>query len=128
MGGRPLGVTIIAIILAFGGIFQILAGTEALGITNLGLGAAAAAGVSGWASVIGGILTIVVSGGLFTMAGWAWLLVVVVLGIRIVVDLLAIVTHGAGSTLGAAAITSLVISGVGLWYFMRSNVKAAFGR
>lgn len=129
MGTRPLGITIIAVVLAVSGVFQILVGTEALGITSFGIGGAAeAAGVSGWASVISGVLTIVAAGGLFTLAGWAWLLAVVVLGIRIVADLIAIFTQGAGSTIGVSAIVNIVISAIILWYFFRPNVKAAFGR
>jgi hypothetical protein len=129
VNGRPLGITVIAIILAVTGVFQILVGTEGLGITNLGLGAAAdAAGVSGWASAIGGVLSILVAGGLFTLAGWAWLLTVVVLGIRVAVDIFAVATHGLGTTLGAAALANLVISGLILVYFVRPSVKGAFGR
>lgn len=129
MNRRPMGITIIAIVLAVTGVFQVLVGTEALGATSLGLGAAAdAAGVSGWASVISGVLSILVAGGMFTLAGWAWTLAVVVLTIRIVVDLIAVVTHGPGSTLGAGALTNLVISAVILWYFQRQAVKGAFGR
>lgn len=129
MGGRPLGIMIIAIILAFSGVFQVLVGTEALGITDFGLASVAdAAGISGWASVIGGVLSIIVAGGLFTLAGWAWTLAVVVLGIRVIVDVIAIVTHGPSSALGGAAIANIVISGVILWYFLRPGVKAAFGR
>jgi hypothetical protein len=129
MNGRPLGITIIAIVLAVGGLSQILVGTEVLGYTNFGLTKfAETAQASGWASIIGGVLSLIVAGGLFTTAGWAWLLAVVVLGVRVIVDIFAIVTHGPGSTLGAAAIANLVISGIALWYFMRPNVKAAFGR
>lgn len=129
MGGRPLGVTIIGIVLAVSGVFQLLVGAEALGFTDFGLSTVSdAAGVSGWASVIGGIASIAVAGGLFTLAGWAWMLAVAVLGIRIVVDVIAVATHGFDSTLGIAAITNLIISGVILWYFFRPSVKAAFGR
>ena len=129
MGSRPLGVTIVAIVLAVTGVFQVLVGTEALGITKFGLGAAAdAASISGWASIISGTLSIIVAGGLFTLKGWAWLLTIVVLGVRVVVDVFAILTHGMGSTLGSAALGNLVISGLILLYFMRPNVKAAFGR
>lgn len=129
MGGRPLGVTVIAIVLAVSGVFQLLVGSEGLGWTNLGLGAvAAAAEVSGWASVISGVATIVVAGGLFTLAGWAWLLAVIVLGLRIVVDLAATLTHGLGSPIGSAALVNALVSAVILWYFMRPGVKASFGR
>jgi hypothetical protein len=129
MQSRPLGITIAAIVLTFGGIMQILTGTEALRITSFGLGAAVdAAGISGWASILSGILTIVVAGGLFTLASWAWMLAVVVLAIRIIVDVWAILTHGAGSALGGAAISNAVISAILLWYFQRSSVRSAFGR
>jgi hypothetical protein len=129
MNGRPLGITIIAIILAVSGVFLVLVGMEALGVTSLGLGAVAeAAGISGGAQVIGGVLSIIVAGGIFTLAGWAWMLAVVVLFIRIAVDIFAVVTHGAGSTLGIGAITNLVVSAVILWYFQRPGIKAAFGR
>ena len=89
---------------------------------------AEAAGSSGGAQVIGGVLSIIVAGGIFTLAGWAWILAVVVLFIRIAVDIFAVVTHGAGSTLGIGAITNLVVSAVILWYFQRPGIKAAFGR
>ncbi len=129
MGSRPLGVTIAAIVLAVSGVFQVLVGTEALEITNFGLGGAAdAAGISGWASIISGALSIIVAGGLFTLQGWAWLLTVVVMAIRVVSDVFVVVTHGMSSTLGAAALGNLVISAVILFYFMRPHVKAAFGR
>lgn len=129
MGSRPLGVTIAAIVLAVSGVFQVLIGTEALGMTSLGLGAAAdAAGVSGWASIVSGALSIIVAGGLFTLQGWAWLLTVVVMAIRVVSDVFVVVTHGMSSTLGAAALGNLVISAVIVIYFTRPHVKAAFGR
>jgi hypothetical protein len=129
MGGRPLGITIIAIFLAASGVFQLLVGTEALGVTKLGLAAAVeAAQISGWASIISGGLTILVAGALFTLAGWSWTLAVVVLGVRILVDLFAVLTHGMGSTIGSAAIGNAVISAVILWYFMRPGVRGAFGR
>lgn len=129
MSSRPLGITIIAIVLAFSGVIQILVGLEARGITNFGLTAATdAAGISGWTAIVSGVLTILVSVGMFTLAGWAWLLTVVVMIIRVVGDLFVIVTLGLGSTAGSAAIGSLVVSGIVLWYFMRPNIRAAFGR
>jgi hypothetical protein len=129
MHSRPTGITIVAIVLAFSGVLQVLTGTESLGITKFGLAAATdAAGIHGWAAVASGVVTVIAAGGLFTLAGWAWLLVVVVLGIRVVADVLAALTQGPSSTIGIAAITNLVISGVLLWYFLRPNVKSAFGR
>ncbi|HSG85347.1 MAG TPA: hypothetical protein VLA23_03330 [Candidatus Limnocylindrales bacterium] len=129
MGERPLGITIIAIVLAVTGVFQIVVGLEALGITNFGLSELAdEASVSGWAGIIGGVLSVVAGAGLFTLAGWAWMLAVFVLGVRVVVDVIAAVTQGISSSIGMAAIANLVISAVILWYFFRPNVRAAFGR
>jgi hypothetical protein len=129
MGERPLGITIIAIILAVGGVFQVLVGLETQGITNFGLTEVAeAGGVNGWASIISGVLTLIAAGGLFTTAGWAWLLAVVVLVIRIVADIWAAVVVGPTTSLGIGSIVAAVVSAVILWYFMRPNVKAAFGR
>ena len=127
MNSRPLGVTIIAIVLAFSGVLQILIGLEARGITSFGL-AAATDGIGGWSAIVTGVLTILVSAGMFTLAGWAWLLTVAVMVIRIVGDVLVVVTVGLGTTAGSAAIGGLVVSAIVLWYFLRANVKTAFGR
>lgn len=128
MNQRPLGVTVIAIVLAVSGVFQVLVGTEALGYTNLGLGDVAnATDISGWAAIISGALSIIGGFGLFTLAGWAWMLAIVILGIRIVADLLTIVTLGLND-LGVGAVTNIVISALILWYFFRPNVRTAFGR
>ncbi len=129
MNGRPLGITIIAIILAVQGVFSILVGLEALKITNFGLtDLAEAAQMSGWASVISGVLTLIAAGGLFTLAGWAWILAVVVLVIRILADLWAALAIGPTTSLGLGSIGAAVISAIILWYFFRPNVKSAFGR
>jgi hypothetical protein len=129
MNSRPIGITIIAIVLAVSGVFSVIVGLETLRITNLGLTAVAdAASVNGWASVISGALTVVAAGGLFTLAGWAWMLAVVVLVIRVVADIWAALTVGATTTLGISAIVAAVVSAILLWYFFRPNVRAAFGR
>jgi len=129
MNARPMGITVIAIILTFGGILSILTGTEALRITNFGLGPVAeAADVSGWGSIISGVLTLMAAGGMFTLKGWAWILAIVVLVIRVVADLWAALVFGISSSLGMAAIVTAVVSAIILWYFFRPNVRTAFGR
>jgi len=129
MNQRPLGITIIAIILAVGGIFSILVGLEALKITNFGLAQVTDAGnVSGWASIISGVLTLLAAGGLFTLAGWAWMLAVIVLVIRILADLWAAIVVGPTTSIGIGLLGAALISAIILWYFFRPNVKSAFGR
>jgi hypothetical protein len=129
MRSRPLGITVIALVLTLGGLASILAGTEALGLTNLGLGNATNATSSmGWASIVSGLLTLVAAGGLFTLSGWAWWLAVLVMGARLVADAIVVFTHGLGSPIAGTALGGLVISLVALWYFNRTTVRRAFGR
>lgn len=129
MGGRPLGITIIALVLAIGGVLQVITGLEVNGITHFGFGnAASSAGMSGGASLLSGILTLIAAGGLFTLQGWAWLLAVVVLLIRIVANVWAALTLGVGTSLGVAALVDAGISVLFLLYFNGAGVKRAFGR
>ena len=73
-------------------------------------------------------IVLLVSAGMFMLAGWAYTLTTIVLLVRILADGWAIYTHGATSTVGYAAIANLVVSLIGLWYFRRGVVKAAFGK
>jgi hypothetical protein len=126
---RPLGITVIAIILAISGVFDIIFGLVSMDILRVDVGELpSGAGLSGTGAIISGILTLIVSYGLWVTAGWAWLLAVAVMILRIVIDVWVIVTHGLGSALGGSAIVQLIISAIILWYFFRPNVRAAFGK
>lgn len=126
---RPIGITLIAIVLAISGILNVLVGLVGMDIMKVDLGTlGSGAQAAGAGALLSGVLTLLVAYGMFTTAGWAWLLTVVVMIVRIVADAWAIVTHGVGSTLGGAAVVDLVISAVVLWYFNRPGVKSAFGR
>jgi lysylphosphatidylglycerol synthetase-like protein (DUF2156 family) len=124
---RPLGITIIAIVLAISGVLNIILGLVGMDILPLDVGElASGSDLSGGAAVVSGILTLIVSYGMWVTAGWAWLLTVAVMIVRIVVDVWAIVTHGIGSPLGASAVGQLIVSAIIIWYFFRPNVRAAF--
>jgi len=126
---RPLGVTIISVLLIISGVVQILIGFELQGITNLWLERiTAVAGLSGWSAIVTGILTLVVSAGLFTLSGWAWLVGVAVMVIRLVSDAYVGLTVGFTSVTGYVTIASLVLSALVLIYLLRPNVRSAFGR
>jgi len=126
---RPVGVTIISILLIISGVVQILVGFEIQGITDFWLEKiTAAAGFSGWSAILTGILTLIVSAGLFTLAGWAWLVAVAVMVIRLVSDAYVGLTVGFTSVTGYVTIASIVLSALVLLYLMRRNVRAAFGR
>jgi uncharacterized membrane protein (DUF2068 family) len=129
MGNRPLGITIIAIVLAISGVANIVLGLVGMDILKLDLGTlAAGAQAAGAGALVSGVLTLIVAWGMFATTGWAWLLAVIVMVVRILVDVWAIITHGIGSSLAWAGLVNLAISAVILWYFNRPNVRSAFGR
>jgi hypothetical protein len=134
---RPLGVTIIAILMAIGGIAMIVAGVSALflgsliplagqtqdfagNISSTMLGGFAVA--SGAVMLALGIASLVIAYGLFKGRGWAWTAAVVLSIIGIVMSVVSIVTGNFGS------IISLIINGIIIYYLYRPHVKAYFGR
>ncbi len=128
MAQRPAGITVIAILVAVQGVLAILTGLEAAGIIGFGLGAAADTQASGLADIVIGLVTLVVSYGLFATQEWAWLIAMVITAMRIVTGALAVVLTGIGTGFGIAGAASVVIGLVILWYFLRRDVRGAFGR
>ncbi|MFO1539022.1 MAG: hypothetical protein ACKOTZ_01055 [Chloroflexota bacterium] len=128
---RPLGVTLAGIVLGISGIIQVIVGLELMAIINIGLAGTTlgeAARGAGIGQVVSGVVTLVVAYGMLTTAGWAWLLTVIVMIVRIVAGAIAVISLGIGTNPGIQAVVDIVISAVILWYFTRPNVKAAFGR
>lgn len=88
---RPIGVTILAILVILGGIFMLFGG-----LVLLGVGAVAGAGgagiFGGLVAVIGGLLALfgllwVIAGiGLWRLKGWAWWLAVIVSVINLAIS------------------------------------------
>jgi uncharacterized membrane protein (DUF2068 family) len=100
---RPLGVTIIAILVAIGGIAQIIFGLQFLGII----------------AVVLGILTLVLAWGLWTLQPWAFWSTIILEAINAVENLLNI-RYG-GSIIG------LLIPVVIIAYMLLDrNVRVAF--
>ena len=117
---RPLGVTIVAILMIINGIILI-----AGGIGGVSVGAAMGIPLIGAASgvlVALGIAALIVAWGLIKGKGWAWIVTVILSIISIIMSIIAI----AGGNFGA--VINLVISGVILYYMYRPEVKAYFGR
>ena len=128
--GRPLGITIAAIIVALLGIGSIAAGLLGVGVFKLsGVDATTVANASalGITAIIIGVAQLVVAFGLWTRKGWAWLLAVILQAINVIAGVVTIVMHGMTS-MGSAAIGSLVVSAIILAYFMTGGVRAAFHR
>lgn len=126
---RPLGITVIAIVLLISGIGSLLTGLVGLDLVKVDMGTLGQeAQVVGAGSILSGVLTLIVSYGMFATKGWAWLLTVIVMILRIVSDVTAILSHGLGNALGGAALVGIVITAIVLWYCNKPNVRAAFGR
>jgi hypothetical protein len=128
--GRPLGITIAAIIVALLGIGSVAVGLLGVGVFSLsGVDTSTVANATGLgiAAIVVGVAQLIVAFGLWTLKGWAWLLAVILQGINVVVGLATLFMHGL-TGMGSAAIGSLVVSAIILAYFMTGGVRAAFHR
>ena len=107
---RPLGVSIVAILTAIGGIVFLTSGSVLL-IIGIGIIFLAI-----------GIAFLVVAYGLWRGKRWAWTvtLILSVIGILLAIASLAVGNMG--------AIVSIIIHGVVIYYLYRPNVKAFFGK
>jgi uncharacterized membrane protein HdeD (DUF308 family) len=107
---RPLGVTLIAILTAIGGIIFLASGLVLL-IVGIGIILLAL-----------GIAYLVMAYGLWKGREWAWTITLILSAIGIIV---AIVSVAAGNV---SAIISIIIQGIVIYYLYRPNVKAFFGK
>jgi uncharacterized membrane protein HdeD (DUF308 family) len=107
---RPLGVTIVAILTAIGGLIFLGSGLFLL-IVGIGVILLAL-----------GIAYLVMAYGLWNGRGWAWTITLILSVIGIVVAIASIV---AGNV---SAIISIIIHAVVIYYLYRPNVKAFFGK
>jgi hypothetical protein len=124
-----MGITILAVLSAIGGVFGLLGG----GLIALVGGAATAGGagpLGGFITIIGfvaiaqAVLSLAFAYGAWTLKPWAWTLGMVVAAVGIVVSALFIIN---GSPI-TSQIISIAISAVIIYYLNTPAVKAAFGR
>jgi uncharacterized membrane protein HdeD (DUF308 family) len=107
---RPLGVTIIAVLTAIGGIIFLASGAALLligiGIIFLALG----------------IAYLVMAYGLWTGKPWAWT-------ITLILSVIGIILAGISISFGnIGSILSIIIHAVVIYYLYRPNVKVYFGK
>jgi hypothetical protein len=140
--GRPVGVTILAILdfigAAFcllGGIGMILGGGFIATMLSQGQGSAGAAGIFAGLGAAAGVFIIIIGGvsalvgfGLWKLKGWARIVSIVLFAISAVFQLLGILGTLAHFNMFAliwgmfwVAVDALVI-----WYLLKPEVKAAF--
>lgn len=122
---RPLGVTIIAILIVISGVLILLVG---LGLVAIGPIIGLVFVVFGSISLAVGIAYLVMAYGLLKGRGWAWTLSTIVLIIGIILEVISIPrTIALGSSL-SGNIISIAISAFILYYLYRPHVKSYFGR
>lgn len=107
---RPLGVTLVAILTAIGGLIFLGSGLVLL-IVGIGI-----------ILLVLGIAYLVMAYGLWNGRGWAWTITLILSGIGIIVAIASIVTGN------VSAIISIIIHAVVIYYLYRPNVKAFFGK
>ncbi|HEX7207797.1 MAG TPA: hypothetical protein VF233_06405 [Nitrososphaeraceae archaeon] len=107
---RPLGVSIVAILTAIGGIIFLASGAVFLVI-----------GI-GFIFLAIGIAFLVVAYGLWRGKSWAWTITLILSVIGIILAIISLAVGNIG------AIISIIIHGVVIYYLYRSNVKAFFGK
>ncbi len=118
---RPLGITILAILAAVGGVFLLLAGLGAMAFAGLG-GLFAILGI---VAILVGVVYLAFAYGAWTLKPWGWTLGVGASIASIVLTILQL-TQGTQEIVGA--IISIAISAAILYYLYQPDVKAAFGR
>jgi hypothetical protein len=123
-----MGITILAILAAIGGVLGILGG---LAVTLLGgVVATATGGLGGLITIVGlvalviGIAEVALAYGFWTIKPWAWMLGIGVSVASIVIALLYVV-NGTSIT---NEIISVAVSGVIIYYLWQPSIKALFGK
>jgi len=123
---RPLGVTIIAIVVIINGVAQVLAAMNYLKWLSLfDLPATGDPTISGWTYLIVGIINIVVGVAMFSLKRWAWMLAILAMGLAVLSAGWSLIQHGFDGITSAPVLTG-VISLLILLYLLSQNVRDAF--
>lgn len=131
MKDRPIGVSIIAVVLGIEAVLQILAALGMFGLAAAGAftivysGPAVIALIVGILFLIIGIIELVVTMGLWNLEGWAWTVAAIVTWIDVIFDVIGgfVGTQGWG-----AAFLSMIIPLLLLIYLYQSGVRQAFNK
>jgi hypothetical protein len=128
--GRPLGITIMAIIAGIFGVLGLLAGLALFGLSGL-LGAVGGASVAGQGmlsslfALVTAILALAFAYGAWNLKPWAWPLGLAFAGFAVVSGVIGLAS---GDTDITGFVIGIAIAGLVAWYLMTPGVKAAFGR
>lgn len=121
---RPAGITIIGVLASVAGIIYLLQGIRILGFVAFGPGQAwSNVSLTGWSTLILGIVWILVGGAFLSLRPWAWIFGVIVVGLSLITAFWGNINGWQFGDLFVAMIVPLVI----LFYLNSDKVKAAFG-
>ena len=127
---RPLGITILAVLSAIGGVLGLLGGIALIGLGGVAAAQTGATAYFGLGAVWGililasAIASLVFAYGAWTLKPWAWPLGVALQIIGLALAALTVISGGDISS----QIISVVISVIILYYLFQPNIKALFGR
>jgi len=124
---RPMGVTILAVLAAIGGVLAIFGGLALMavsGVSDLVVpGLSGLLGILGIVTLVVGVGDLVFAYGAWGLKPWAWMLGIALEVVGIVVDILEF----RGSTVGTTVISILIAAGI-IYYLYQPHVRRAFGQ
>ena len=124
--GRPLGVTLVSLVVMFQGVFAIVVGLNLTGVISLfSVPVVGDASATGAAMIIVGVLGTAIGLGLMTMKFWAYVIALGVLGMTVLAGIFAIIQHGLG-TENMPSLVPAVISGVVFAYLFSERVRTYY--
>jgi hypothetical protein len=121
---RPLGVTVIGVLLLLYGLFMIFAGISFGSLGDLDDIELAVQMIS----LIMGLVYLLLAIGFFKGWGWVWLLTMVVVILSIIWDVVSWVIDGSNTDALWEMVIELIIPIIIVLYMNSTNVKAFFGK
>ena len=121
---RPAGITIIAILALAVGIVDLLQGLRILGYVVFGPAQAFSnTSLTGWLTLILGIIWLAVGGAFLSLQPWAWMFGVIIVGISLIEAFFGNLNGWQFGDMFFAMIVPLIM----LFYLNSEKVKTAFG-
>ena len=124
MTKRPAGITIVAVLSVAVGVILLFQGLRILGYVVFGPAQAFSnVSLTGWWTLIMGLIWFSVGGALLALRPWAWMFAVIVVGISLIEAFFGNLNGWQFGDLFVAMIIPLII----LFYLNSDKVKTAFG-
>lgn len=127
---RPMGITVLAVLSAIGGVLGIIAGVALIGLGGLAAATTGSAAYFGLGAIWGVILlatavaSLAFAYGAWTLKPWAWPLGVALAIISLALSALTVIS---GGDIGSQII-GVVIQAIILYYLFQPSIKSLFGR